>query len=116
MYRSGNYFSTVLSSIETVMLYFCSYALPSNDVEVVKVTSAAQRRVESMERDITLTSHKRVVQVREMKSIALPIILQLLMYHVPQSVHFMVIPVRNVVVTFFFIMSSSKFGVEIVVL
>ena len=67
--------------------------MPSNDVEVVQVKQASQRKLESMELDIRLTTHKRVVQVKDIESHMLPVFIQSLMYHVPQSVQFSVKPV-----------------------
>lgn len=70
------------------------YALPSNDVEVRKMVAAKQQQIEDMIVDVTLTSHKRVVQVANIPSSKLSILLETIIYNIPQSIKFSLKKVR----------------------
>ena len=76
------------------MFAYIRYALPSNDVEVRKMISAKQQQIEDMSVDIKLTSHKRVVQVVNIPSHQLSILLQIIMSSIPQSINFSLKKVR----------------------
>ena len=60
--------------------------MPSNNIDVKKMITVTQKKVDEMVNDITLTVHRRVVQVNNIPSHILSVLVQALMFHVPQSV------------------------------
>ena len=80
-------------------LYFISrYALPAFDV-ILKNADSNTVSVDRMRNVFTLTKYQRIIQVKDIPATLYPILLQIMVHYIPQTVEFYVKEVFTYILT-----------------